>query len=231
MMNLAKTSTDIDLEKDYYMGLIHFRLKELDSALKKFALVQQANHPELSVSAGFYRGVILFNQEKYEEAKPPFEWVIDNSNDSSLDNRSEEYLEKIAQLVVYKKNQAKRLLFNATIGAMYDSNVLLAPDNVNSQGSSTEEADYRLITNGGVEYRILNGKTHEFSSKLASSYMRSSKSELSIADPFQNTITLPYVYKGTVKGKGYRLTVTPGYEALNMSVETDVLRTTFSMPW
>lgn len=221
VMNLAKTSTDIDLEKDYYMGLIHFRLKELDSALKKFALVQQANHPELSVSAGFYRGVILFNQEKYEEAKPPFEWVIDNSNDSSLDNRSEEYLEKIAQLIVYKKNQAKRLLFNATIGAMYDSNVLLAPDNVNSQGSSTEEADSRAIANAGVEYRILNGKTHEFSSKLASSYMRSSKSDLSIADPWQNTITLPYVYKGTVKGKGYRLTVTPGYEALNMSIETD----------
>lgn len=220
VMKLAATTEGMSLEKDYYMGLIHFRLKELDAAIEKFSQVEKAKDPIMSPSAAFYRGVILFNQEKFEEAKPPFEWVIDVSKDPAMDERAEDYLEKIAQMITYNKNKAKKFLVNGTIGEMYDSNVLLAPDNETSQGSTTDKDDARLIVSGGAEYRWFYGKVHELSTKLNSSYIHSSKTSLSIADPFQNTLTLPYTYKGMFAGKGYRMTVTPGYEMLNMSVES-----------
>lgn len=221
IMKLVPEDPSLTDEKNYYMGLIHYRLKEFDSALTFFNKVQQSHNVQLAPSATFYKGLILFTQEKFEEAKPAFEWVIDASQDPTLDNRAEEYLEKIAQLIIYNKNKKKKFLVNATVGANYDTNVLLASDNVNSQGSATKEADYRLVLGGGGEYRWIYGDVHELSTKINSSYLRSSKSELSIADPFQNTLTLPYVYKGNLLGKGFRLNVSPGYETLNMPVETD----------
>ncbi|MCB0362967.1 MAG: tetratricopeptide repeat protein, partial [Bdellovibrionales bacterium] len=168
VMKLADTNEGMNLEKEYYMGLIHFRLKELDSALSKFSVVQNANDPSMSPSAAFYRGVIFYNQEKFTEAKAPFEWVLDVSQDPALDNRAEEYLEKIAQMIAYNKNKAKKFLVNGSAGVMHDSNVLLAPDNVTSQGSATEEADTRYILGGDLEYRWIQGKTNDLSTKLSS---------------------------------------------------------------
>ncbi|MCB0384444.1 MAG: tetratricopeptide repeat protein [Bdellovibrionales bacterium] len=220
ILKIAETTEDTRLEKEYYMGLIHFRLKELDPAVEKFTMVHNANVPVLSPSAAFCKGMILYNQEKFEEAKKPFEWVIDNSKDPKLDQRAEEYLEKIARMITYNKNKAKKFLLNLTAGAMYDSNVLLAPDNVESQGSATDEGDVRALISTTAEYRFHYEKVHEVSAKLASMYIHSSNADLSAADPFLNTLSVPYIYKGTVGDKGYRLTVEPGYEMLIMEADT-----------
>ncbi|MCC7405894.1 MAG: tetratricopeptide repeat protein [Bdellovibrionales bacterium] len=219
-LKISETAEDVRLEKEYYMGLIHFRLKELEPALEKFTLVQNAKVPVLSPSAAFYRGVILYNSEKFEEAKQPFEWVLDNSNDPKLDQRAEEYIEKIMRMMAFQANKAKKFLLTVTTGAMYDSNVLLAPDNVTSQGSATDEGDVRGLVSGTAEYRFKYEQNHEFSGKIDSMYLHSANSDLSSADPFLTTLTLPYIYKGTLGAKGFRLAVEPGYELLLMEADT-----------
>ena len=98
-------------EKPYYMGLTHYRLNELDAALAQFQEVKKHNHEVLSPAASFYEGLILFNQEKYEEAKAPFEFVLDNSKNPKLDEKAESYLDKIAGLMIFKKKQSKKNSF------------------------------------------------------------------------------------------------------------------------
>ena len=211
------------IEKQYYMALVHYRLKELQPALANFQNVQDSKHPILGPSAAFYRGVILFGEEKFKPSKEAFEFVLDTSKDPKLDQKAEEFIEKIARIEMFKANQEKPNVVSGTVGISYDSNVLNSPDS-SDQGTSTNVASPRFLGMGSYERRLIYERTHEWSAKVSSLYMYSTDSGASSADPFLNTVTSPYTLKGKLWGKGHKLTITPGFEALFMDAESNGTR-------
>ena len=209
------------INRDYFMGLTHFKLKELDAALKIFAKVRKRKHKVLSPSAAFYQGLINFSLEKYAKAKEPFEWVIDNSSDPRLDTKAERYLERIAGLMAFKKKQSENILLNAMFGAQYDSNVLYTPDGTSSSGTSSDLGGFRGLGSGSLEYRPLYSRTSEFSTKLNLMAMYSLNSAFSKSDPYMGTLSTPYAMKGLWSKMGYKFLITPAYEMLYMDANDD----------
>jgi tetratricopeptide (TPR) repeat protein len=203
-------------EKRYYVGLIHYRLKELDQAQKEFQTVQDSKDTDLAPSAAFYKGVLLMGLEKYDDAKAAFEFVLDNSKDPKMDDQAEAYIEQLMQASDAKRKAARHLNLSATLGLMYDSNILLASDYETSQGVSTNKGGLRFFGSGSGEYRYFSSGSHEFDFKINSTYFYSFQSVFSPADPLIWNAALPYVYKNMLWGKGYTLTISPTFEALYM---------------
>ncbi|NJL26055.1 MAG: hypothetical protein HC902_13400 [Calothrix sp. SM1_5_4] len=227
-MKLAKVEGKTDLEKQYYMGLAHYRLSEIEQAQTQFQAVAEAKDPTLSPSALFYVGVIQFSQEKYEDAKKAFEGVIDTSQDPKLDDQAEQYLDRIASAIQFQKLRENKWTLTGTLGLMYDSNVLLSPDNQSDQGEDTGIADFRLLTIADAEYRPIYNENHELSAKANASLTNSAKEEAAHADPFLYTFSLPYSYKGVVWKKGYKFTAKPAYEMLYMAPTEATKHLTFT---
>ncbi len=224
VMKLSPEVAETSLERKYYMGLIHMRLKEVDSALAYMKEVGAQRKSPLAPSGAFYEGVILFAKEDYEAAKEPFERVIDISNDPRLDEQAEKYLDQLVSLIAQKKAMSKRYFINGMVGTTYDSNVLLASDTETAQGSATKEGDIRALVAGDLEYRPIFTKMHEWGAKGQLYYLYSSKDEVSRADPFQMNLSLPYTYKGTALGKGYKFALKPAAEVVFMDANQDGTR-------
>lgn len=218
-IKMAGDDKATDLEKKYYMGLIHYRLQEIDPAMKNFKEVSSGNDPDLSPSAKFYEGLLYMGQDKLPEAKTAFEQVLDTSKDPNMDKMAEEYIEKILALIQYQEMAKKKIFLTAMIATVYDSNILLAPDNDTTQGTALGKGGLRYLLMGTGEYRWIYKPTYEFSTKLATAYYYSQSANFSHADPWLTSVTAPYTYKGTAFGKGYKFVLAPGYDILYMEPE------------
>ncbi|MBT4762242.1 MAG: hypothetical protein HOO06_11130 [Bdellovibrionaceae bacterium] len=219
IFNINKSKGVEAIEKAFYEGLIHYSLKEVETSLTRFKFVMQSKHKLLSPSAAFYIGIINFGKEQYKLAKPAFEYVLDNSSDPKLDQKADDYIEKIIQLEQFKKNQAKKNVVTASVGLSYDSNILLSPDSTESGSTTTNIAGGRALLTGGYEYRLLYEKIHQLSAKLDTLYMYSFDSTAATADPMSVSVTTPYNYTGKLFGKVIKTTFKPGYEMLYMDAE------------
>ena len=215
-LKLAKVSPQLETEKKYYMGLVLYRLSELDNSLRQFDEVAKSKDPELGPSSTFYVGVIQFAQEKYDPAKKSFESVLDNSKDPRLDEQAESYIDRIAAAMAFQKMRENKFTLMAVVGAMYDSNVLLSPDNIPGGGKPTSSSDMRLLTLADLQYRPVFNEHHEWAPHATINLTNSAKNASAPADPFIYDVAAPYSYKGTAFGKGYKFTATPGYELLYM---------------
>lgn len=204
------------LEKKYYLGLIHYRLQEIDLALKHFQEVSAGNDPDLSPSATFYEGLLYMGTDRYEQAKAAFEKVLDTSKDPNLDKQAEEYVEKTMALIQYQEMAKKKIFLTGMLATVYDSNILLAPDNDTTQGTALGKGGVRYLLVGSGEYRWIYKPTYEFSTKIATAYYYSQDVKFSHADPWLTSITTPYTYKGMLFGKGYKFVLAPGYDILYM---------------
>ncbi len=217
VFNLAQVGAKSELEKRYYMGLTYYRLGEIDAALKEFDTVAASQDSVMAPSAIFYKGVILFTVEKYDESKKAFETVIDTSKDPRMDEQAEEYLDRIANAMAFQKMRASKFTLTGIVGAMYDSNVLLAPDVPPEQGSVTDISDFRLLTIADLEYRPIFTQHHEWTPHANAGLTNSANPKAAPADPFLYNLNLPYSYKGVMGKKGFKLTVKPSYEILFMA--------------
>ncbi len=216
ILKLAEVPPALEIEKKYFLGLTYYRLNELQSAKNTFREASASNDPIMGPSSMFYLGVVLFAQDDLDNAKKSFETVIDTSQDPRMDTQAEEYIERIAQALMFKKLQEKRWTLTGTIGANYDSNVTYSPDQSTS-GSATKVSDIRYVTIGDVAYRAIYNQTHELSAKANVNLTNSSKTTAAVADPFIANLSLPYNHKGTAMGKGHVLGVKPAYETLHMA--------------
>jgi TolA-binding protein len=223
-LRLSPEEPSTALERKYFLGLIHYRLQELDDAVKYFDEVGNSKDPVLAPSSLFYKGVVQYSKEDYEEAKKSFEQVIDQSQDPKIDEQAEAYIDRVAAAIAYKKMQSLKWNVTGTVGLMYDSNVLLAPDNQVNQGTALNKGDVRLLTMGTLEYRPIFTQTNEFSVKGTANLTNSSNANLSTADPWIYTFEAPYTYKGMLWGKGYKTSLRPGYELLYMSLTADAAK-------
>lgn len=214
-------------EKKYYTALIHFRLQEYDRALKLFNEIKAANIPTLSVSASFYAGVSLLAQEKLEESQKEFEWVIDNSQDSALDKKAEEYIEKIAALIQFKKKMDRKWGFGARMAATYDSNILLTPASSADQtlGISSDDGGVRAMLQGDASRRLFLKEQSSGQLQASSMYMYSLDSQFNTADPWLSNLGFKFEDKNiTAEKKSYQYNITPSYEVLYMDEDDDGTR-------
>lgn len=215
-------------EKNFYLGLNHFKLKAYDRALESFDKVIETKNPELSASATFYKGIIHFEKKDWIPARDAFQKVLDTSSDKALDQRAEQYIELILRTQQFETERKRKWQFTSTFGEQYDSNVTLASDSSLSQGSATNVAGYRSMFMGSGRYRPIYDEWHEFATQLDLVYMYtvdqsfSYVQSLANADPLVASLTAPWAYKGLLFGKGYKLDVIPGYESITMSADGNV---------
>lgn len=215
-MKIAPETDENRDEKAYYTGLIHYRLNELEPALEKFRTVKASSNKDLAASSAFYEGLILYSQEEFEDSKSAFEFVLDNSNDPGLDRQAEDYIERILNAIKYREMAKKKVFLNATLGAMYDSNVTLAPDNVSSQGTALKKGSPRGLFSGGAQYRFLYTPKDEWSAKLNTVYLYSADEAVATADAAVINLSSPWVRKGLWGKKGFSWGLSPGYEVVLM---------------
>jgi tetratricopeptide (TPR) repeat protein len=224
-LRMAPDDKATNLEKKYFLGLVHLKLNEIDQAQTIFQEVGRSKDPVLAPSALFYEGALLFSQEKFEEAKAPFEQVIDTSQDPKLDAQAEDYIEKIASALQYKAMREKKWNVTGVVGVFYDSNVLLTPESQPAAATASKEGDIRLLTLGTLEYRPVFNEHHEWSVKGTANITNSSNPNLSLADPWIYTFEAPYSYKGILWNKGFKFSARPGYEMLYMAVTANAPKT------
>jgi hypothetical protein len=212
------------LERSYFMALNYMKLKETDNARREFTKVKDGNEKGLSATAAFFAGVIDFTRESYDDAKSNFEYVLDNSDDKSMDAQAEAYIEQIIAIKAFEAEQKKTFIFSVNGGLIYDSNLLnTAPSLVAS--SATGLSGWRGLWSLGAEYRPVYLMSHELSLSLNYSDMYSYNSSFQKEATFQNTdpmvigITIPYKYKGMLLGKGYQATVSLISETTSMNAD------------
>lgn len=235
-LNMANDKSVNATEKNYFIALTHLKLNETDAALKAFDDVIASKDPAMSPSAQFYKGVIFFDQEKFDEAQQAFQAVLDTSNDTKLDERAEAYIEQILRARQMAGERDRKWSVSASIGEMYDSNVLLSSNSQRDAGTATDTAGWRTLLSGSARFRPVYSDEREFAVQLDAitlySLDQSFKSNQSLrnADPTVLTLTLPWTMKGVLFDKGHKLDIVPGYETTIMSIENDETKVILSSP-
>jgi tetratricopeptide (TPR) repeat protein len=204
-------------ERDYFMGLCHVRLKEFPDAIKIFDKVIARKEPNISASAAFYKGIVYFTLEEYDNAKPAFQYVLDNSQDPRMDEQAETYIEKIAAIKQFEANKAKRFLFSILLASQYDSNVLSTDPSGSSSGDALGYASMRTLGSFGVEYRPLFDEKHEASLKTTYLSMVSANSEVQSADPQMLSVALPYKRRTKLWDKVWQWSAQLGMDDINLN--------------
>lgn len=223
-LQLANDPSVNAAERDYFIALNHYKMKDFAAALSAFDKVAATKDPELGPSAHFYKGLIGYERKHWETAQKSFQTVLDTSKDPRLDERAEAYIEQILRLRQFETERARKWQLSLTIGEMLDSNVLLSTDS-SEIGLATDDFGYRTLLSGGVRYRPIYEESREFAAQLDLLTMYTldkslqDDQELRNTDPTMATLTLPWTYKGLAFGKGYKLDITPGYETIYMSIE------------
>ncbi len=227
VLDLA-TGKDVNVvERDYYKALNYYKLKEFAHAKDAFTKVQEANDPDMSPSAAFYLGMLLFEDKNYEASKEQFQKVLDISKDPKLDASADAYIETILRLMQFEAERKRKWTLSATLGLNYDSNILQISDSQMDTGTASNTAGYRVLQQGSVKYRPVFSEKKEWATQLDLVNMYTLDdgfkydSTLHKTDPMLATLTLPYTFKGLVGGKGLKADIVPGYESLYMAVEGD----------
>lgn len=226
-LELADGKDVNDDQRNYYLALDHYALKDFDSAFDHFQKVIAKKDPALAPSSQFYVGLIRFEQRKWPEAQAAFQVVLDTSSDPALDQQAENYIEQILRMKQFEAERAKKWTLSTTIGEMYDSNVLLTSTSSIDTGQATNSEGYRTLLTASTKYRPIYEATYEFATQLDFVGMYTvdnsfvPQQSLQNADPKMITLTFPWTRKGLLLGKGHKLDIVPGYEGINMSVENN----------
>ena len=212
-------------EKNYFLALDHLKLKEIDAAIKSFDDTIASKDPVLAPSAQFYKGVLLFERDDFEDAQKSFQAVLDGSSDPLLDERAESYIEQILRARQTSEERNHKWTLSAAIGEMYDSNILLSKDSQRDAGLATDAAGWRSLLSGSARYRPVYEDTHEFAAQLDLVTLYTINKSFQIdqalrdADPTVATLTLPWTHKGVWLNRGHKLDIIPGYESTIMSID------------
>lgn len=219
IFSLTEVDADQALEKDYYIALNNFKLKDFDKARKGFIEIREENSKELSPVASYYAGMIEFQQQKYPDARKSMEYVIDNSKDPKMDRSAETMLEQIDRFENFYESKKEKFRFTLIGGLVYDSNIL----NIAENNVATDLKAVRLnygVSALAIWYRSM---TADFGTQLAVSDYYSMNSSLKgdatmqTADAMDLSISLPYHQEFKISKRQMNLEVIPAYRNIYMS--------------
>jgi hypothetical protein len=225
ILRMLSEKDEHTLEKDYYIALIHYRKKEFKAAIKAFQDVRLAENKRISPSAAYYQGLCYFALENLMEAKSAFEWVVDTADSPKLAAIAEEYIERVARAIKYKKMQERKWRVLARAGLNYDTNILFTPDNDPTAGTNAfDNGGARLNLQADIEHRFYIRENSNWAARLNTNYIYSADDTFSIVDPWVNAIALPYNLTTTLGKKNVQWQITPGYENILMDFNADGTR-------
>lgn len=233
-LDLSEDLEVSEAEKDFYRGLNYYQLKDSENALLAFQTSVDAKDPEISPSANFYRGILLFDKKSWIEARTEFQRTLDTSNDPALDERAEAYIENILRQQQADAERARRWTLSGTAGVIYDDNVLVSSDSDRDRGVATNLEALRTLAAGSARYRAFYEDSQEFAAQIDFSAMYSvgkdfqTTQAVSNSDPTVVGLTLPWTSKGTFRGKGYKFDFVPGVETTYMSIENNEWKSIFN---
>jgi tetratricopeptide (TPR) repeat protein len=217
-------------EKAYFKGLNYLKLKEFDKGLTEFSIVKNSEGKTMPSLGAFFKGVLFFNQEKYTEAKAEFQFTLDKSEDPKLDAQADTYIEQIANIEQFEEKKKHRFTADITFGMQYDSNVLLVSDSSGSSATTTDKAGLRGMLIASLDYRAIITEINQWDFNLSYTDMYTyntsfkASADLQKADPMLIDFKIPYKHMGKLFGKGYQLTISPGYETMNINADGEGAR-------
>jgi TolA-binding protein len=218
-LSLADVSDTTALEKDYYVALNYFKLKDNDKALAQFKELREENDPSFSPTASYFAGNIEYQQQKFDDARKSMEYTIDNSNDPALANSAESFLDQIDRAESYYNSKKEKYRATFFGGLTYDTNVL----NIAANNISTDVKAVRLNAGAsllGIWHRDMKS---DFGTEVSVSDYYSMNSgfqgdaTLQTADPLEAAILLPYHREITLGKSPASLEVVPLYRSIYMS--------------
>lgn len=226
--DIAEETTKDKTELNYFKGLSHMKLKDYTNALADFGTVATSNNKVMAPSSNFFIGIIYFSQAKYKEAKKYFEKTVDTSDDPRMSDQADNYIEQIANIEQFEDKRKNPFTGTLTTGMMYDSNI----SNLSAETAKgvTDVAGLRVLLTAGLEYRILFNETWEnsFSVNYIDMYTNTTSlkpsATLQKSDPQMVQYKLPLKLKTKAFNIPYQLTLTPGYDTLNLNINTDNAR-------
>lgn len=230
-------------EIQYYEALNYMKMNETANAIRTFGYVVEKSDPSLSPSAAMYKGLLLKQNKKYDEAKESFQYVLDTAKDIALDKKAEQQIDEILAIKRFDEERERHFAYSVFTGFMYDSNVLNVADN----NSSLDLEAYRLMYGGNFDYKAIHTMAHTLTTRFSASDLYSvdnsfdSDSTIQSTDPLQAELSIPYTYRFIMFKRGSSLTFTPSYSNIFMSLDeqsrelvysTVALGTELSMsPW
>jgi hypothetical protein len=142
-----------------------------------------------------------------------------------LDTQADTYIEQIANIEQFEEKKKHRFTADVTFGMQYDSNVLLVSDSSGSSATTTDKAGLRGMLIAGLDYRAIITETNQLDFNLTYTDMYSyntsfkASKDLQKADPMLLDFKIPYKHNGKFLGKGYQLSISPGYETMNLNAD------------
>lgn len=219
MFSMAEGDQSRALERSYYIALNQMKLKEYDKALKELNDIRDEKNPELSPISAYFAGTIEFRRQNFQDARKNFEFVLDNSNDPKLDEQAEQMLEQLDRAESFMSSSRERFRVTATIGAIYDSNVL----SISQQNLATDTAAYRANYGATILTNLYRSYPSELGLQLGVndyySVDKNFKGEatLQTADALEWAALLPYKTQLEASSRTYFFDVTPAAKSLYMA--------------
>lgn len=215
-------------EVNYFKGLAHMKIKDFENAIADFEPISQGDNKTIGPSASFFIGLIYFSRAKYKDSKKYFEKVLDTSDDPRLSEQADNYIEQIANIEQFEDKRKNPFTASITGGMMYDSNVSNLSEEVAK--TVTDKAGLRTLITAGLDYRIIFNESWENTFNISYTDMYTTttglkaSSTLQKADPQMLQYKLPIKLKTKLGAMPYQITLTPGYDTLNLNTDTDSTR-------
>lgn len=241
VLEVAQPTTTRQAEKSFYLGMSFYQLKDYEPATKHYTDVINAKEEAFGPTAAFYRGASYIELGEYERAKEDFQYVLDHSKDPKMDERAEKFIEYANDRKRLDEKRSNWFFIDGVLGLMYDSNIVLANDQVRDQGLVTGEEGWRLLAQSSARVRPYYSDTDELSLLFNLTTLKSfdngfgSNPTAEQADPTLLGLDVPWTHRGTLGGRGYFFDLSPGYETIFMDLDgngnksiTNTLRVNFN---
>lgn len=225
ILNNSTPSSKRTMEKEFYLGMSYYQLKDYESAITHFDKVIQANDKSFAATAAFYKGTALIELMKFDESRKAFQYVLDNSTDPNMDKRAENFIEYALDRKALEEKRSNWFFIDGVLGLIYDSNIVFAADQARDQGLATNVEGWRFLAQATAKARPFYTDTDEISVAFDLTAMKSVDEDFSKnttaeqADPYIFAIGVPWTHRGTLSGRGYFFDLTPSYQNIIMDLD------------
>jgi hypothetical protein len=223
-LSIAEGGSQNSTEHKYYVALNKMKIGELDESVEEFSDVQSDNNPEISPTAAFLAGSILYKKNKLPAAKSNFEYVLDHSKNPEMDKEAEKKIEEILRIQNYIDSPKDFFRYNLNAGVNYDGNVL----NSASNNIATQVAAYRTLYSANTwagysptaDSEIGLGLNYSDYYSVDTSFK--ANQTLQTADPLVVGVSLPYKHLLTTGQTDHSYELIPFYTTITMAAETSI---------
>lgn len=124
------------VQVNYYAGVAAYLAGDMEHAAAHLARSKGLGE-RTDVEVDYYMGLIAYKQEDYDAAKARFEAVRDKTDDERVYKSAEQHVALIDRVRVRKDMEDKNWKITASSGVQQDSNVIMNPETLQSQGRGT----------------------------------------------------------------------------------------------